>query len=58
LVQDVLHVDQNHRVFGAELRHGLKNHLWQANLHVCVENSVLLGDVLQKAQDALLALNY
>jgi hypothetical protein len=57
-VQDVLHVDQNHRVFGAELLRGSQNHLWQANLHVCVGNSVQLDDVLQNEQDALQALNY
>jgi hypothetical protein len=37
-VPDAHHEDQNHHVFGAELRHGLKSHLWQANLHVGVEN--------------------
>jgi hypothetical protein len=57
-VQDVLHVDQNHRVFGAELLRGSQSHLWQANLHVGVQNSVLMDDALQNELDAPLALNY
>jgi hypothetical protein len=66
LAQDVHPEDLNHPVFDEELRHDLMNRLWQANLHVGVENWALMvcaehpqmGDALQNAQDALLALNY
>jgi hypothetical protein len=55
---DANHEDQNHHAFGAELLRGLKNHLWQANLHVCAENLDLMDDVHQSALDALRVLDY
>jgi hypothetical protein len=65
-VQDALHEDQSHHEFVEEHQLGLKSHLEQANLHVCVaswgqkvyEMHLRKGDALQNELDALLALNY
>jgi hypothetical protein len=66
LAQDVHRADLNHLVLVVELLRGWKNHHEQANLHVCVENLVLMvcevhlqmDGALQSELDALLALGY